>query len=133
MLWIHPDDAPRGPDDYKRFVCAELPDPIEDKELHEKVVSLMIHGPCGGHDDASPRNPSAPCLTKGLTKKRCEKGYPKQFAKEYAHGENSEPIYQRRSPEDGGFTGTTYCNALKANVPIDNRDVVPHNLSLIHI
>ena len=35
MLWIHPEDAPKGPDDYCKFVCAELPDPIADPVAHD--------------------------------------------------------------------------------------------------
>ena len=87
MLWIHPEDAPKGPDDYCKFVCAELPDPVADPVAHEMVKKHMIHGPCDSLGEKNPPiNPDARCLTKGLTNKKCEKNYPKPFAKSYSTG-----------------------------------------------
>ena len=90
-------------------------------------MKYMIHGPCDGYDGGPPINPSAPCLSKGLTGKKCEKNYPKKFAKDFSHGDNTEITYQRRSPEDGGFKGRTRCNALNRDEIVDNRSVVPYN------
>ena len=131
MVWVHPDDVPRSPDDYKKIVCAEFPDANTDKELYELVKGLLVHGPCASADEQSPVNPAAPCLTKGLNNKRCDKGYPKHFSKNYAHGENSEPIYQRRSEEDGGFTAKIWVEKLKDYKIVDNRSVVPHNRRMV--
>ena len=132
MIWVHPDDAPKGPDDYKNIVCAEFPNKDTDPELHELVRTLMVHGPCGSlSEDEPPVNPSAPCMTKGITKKSCEKGFPKRFSENYCSGENSEPIYQRRSKEMGGHTARIYCSALKEEIEIDNRFVVPYNRRLL--
>ena len=131
MVWVHPDDVPRTPDDYKKFVCAEFPDPKADKELYDLVKGLLVHGPCASADEQNPVNPAAPCLTKGLNKKGCDKGYPKQFSKTYAHGDNLEPIYQRRSPEDGGYTAEIWVEKLKKHVTVDNRSVVPHNRRMV--
>ena len=132
MLWIHPEDAPKGPDDYCKFVCAELPDPIADPVAHEMVKKHMIHGPCDSLGEKNPPiNPDARCLTKGLTNKKCEKQYPKPFAKSYSTGANNEPIYQRRSSDDGGFTGEQYIKDLKKTVKIDNSSVVPYNRVII--
>lgn len=60
---------PRTAEDIDTIVCAEIPDPREDCDLHSAVVSHMIHGPCGN------QNPNSPCMKNG----KCKKHYPKQF------------------------------------------------------
>lgn len=79
----------------------------------------MIHGPCGS------QNPSSPCMVNG----RCSKSYPKQFCAETIEVEDSYPQLRRRSPSEGGFTGT-----LKRGIRdfvVDNRNVVPYNAYLL--
>ncbi|OWY91697.1 putative membrane protein, partial [Phytophthora megakarya] len=46
---------PKRPEDYDKFVCAELPDPILHPQLYETISKNMMHGPCGV------LNPKAPC------------------------------------------------------------------------
>ena len=44
------------PDKIDDCVCAEIPDPVIDPELHQIVMSNMVHGPCGSI------NPTSPCM-----------------------------------------------------------------------
>ena len=120
MLWLDEKDAPKSAEDYDRFTCAEFPDPKdpEQKELHERVKTLMVHGPCVGINEDSP------CYDKKT--KECTKKFPKPFSRFSLHGESNYPIYRRRSPEDGGHTAEIYVNK-KGNRQIDNRWVVPYN------
>ena len=79
MLWLNEEDLPRSPEEYDKFICAELPDPKLDEndeptsELFELVTKLMIHGPCGKD------NPKSPCMVNG----KCSKGYPKDCYSKY--------------------------------------------------
>ena len=70
LLFFVPEDKLTTPEDYDDVVCAEIPDKDKEPELHEKVMRLMIHTPCVGHD------PKAPCITD----KECSRRFPKQVA-----------------------------------------------------
>ena len=35
------------PDKIDDVICAEIPNPTVDPELHQIVMSNMVHGPCG--------------------------------------------------------------------------------------
>jgi len=98
------------------FVCAELPDPAVHPRLFEIVTNCMLHGVCG---------PASSCYKDG----HCSKGFPKPFRRQTSMGDDSYPLYRRRSPEDGGKTFTKY-NRGQATV-VDNRWVVPYNAYLL--
>lgn len=70
-----------------------MPDPDVFKELSERVLRCMIHGPCGSH------NPTAPCMKDG----KCSKGFPKPYRETTIEDKQGFPLYRRRSPEQGGF------------------------------
>ena len=112
-------DAPKTPDDYDRFVCAEIPDQEQNPELFKLVKKFMIHGPCEGV------NMSSPCLNK--TKKTCEKNYPKELISQTISSDNSYPVYRRRSTEEGGNTAEIWVSHVKQTITLDNRWVVPYN------
>ena len=40
--------------DVDKVVCAEIPDPDENSELHKIIVKHNIHGPCGKLSPTSP-------------------------------------------------------------------------------
>ena len=46
LVWLFPKHK-ITPDKIDDIVCAEIPDPALDPELHQIVVSNMVHGPCG--------------------------------------------------------------------------------------
>ena len=100
-------------------VCAEIPDPALDPELHQIVMSNMVNGPCGNI------NPLSPCMEHG----QCSKKYPKLLISETQLGIDSYPLYRRRSPEDGGQVSTITINVRSSQVTeeIDNRWIVPYN------
>lgn len=104
--------------DIDKIVCAEIPDPELEPELHAKVAKHMMHGPCGAHAERG-RDP-APCVDDD---DNCKKKYPKMFVQEtVANGPGGYPIYRRR---DDGRT------VQRAGRSLDNRWVVPYNRALL--
>ncbi|XP_043224985.1 uncharacterized protein LOC122383008 [Amphibalanus amphitrite] len=95
-------------------VCAELPDPETDPELHAIVCAKMVHGPCGAP------NLQSVCMKDG----RCSVGYPRPYLEATELPERSYPKYRRRAPEDGGRRAQT---PGRRGVEIDNRWIVPYN------
>ena len=69
-------------------ISAEIPNQLEDMELHELVLKNMIHGPCGL------LNINSPCMND----KMCSKNSPRQLIPETQSGEDGYPLYRRRKP-----------------------------------
>jgi hypothetical protein len=46
LLFFAPEDKLTTTEEYDRVVCAEIPDPLAEPVLHERVLRFMIHGPC---------------------------------------------------------------------------------------
>jgi len=93
-----------------KYISAEIPDPNENRILHDIVMRNMIHGPCGDW-----------CLVDG----KCSKHYPKPYLEETRMDEDAYPYYRRRNngksfERPGGYI-------------VDNRYVVPYcpTLSII--
>ena len=82
-----------SPDDMDKYVCAEIPDPVTQPELHKIVTSSLIHTKCEGDRNAR-------CMKDGA----CSKGFPKAFASRTEVPDDGYALYRRRSPEDGGRT-----------------------------
>ena len=95
LLWLSPEHR-ITPDKIDDVICAEIPDHAVDPELHQIVMSNMVHGPCGSI------NPQSPCMQDG----HCSKKYPKQYCSETQLGADSYPLYKRSSPGDGGQVST---------------------------
>ena len=66
-------------------VSAEIPDPAENKRLHELVMKMMIHGPCKD-------KPYLPCRENG----DCSKNFPKDFLEQTQPNTGGYPLYRRR-------------------------------------
>ncbi|XP_066341090.1 uncharacterized protein [Miscanthus floridulus] len=49
LLIMEPNTKLRSPDDYDKFISAELPDPVKYPVLHKLVCKHMMHGPCDTH------------------------------------------------------------------------------------
>ena len=116
LLWLNEASKPR-PNSFDNFVQAEIPDINEEPHLHRLVMTHMIHGPfcsrsfqCHSKDDG-----------------KCKFRYPKSFAQVTLSGERAYPIYRRRSPDTGGFTGKKDGN----ETVISNEWVVPYNRDLL--
>ena len=58
-----------GPDDFDKYISAELPDEKKYPELHRLVCKHMMHGPCGV------LNKNCGCMVDGV----CRFKYPRQF------------------------------------------------------
>lgn len=94
------------------LISAEIPDISTDPLGYALVSESMMHGPCGK------MNEKCPCMKKGV----CSKHYPKSFHDETSINEEGFPIYRRR--DDGRYI-------YKNGVRLDNRSVVPYNMSLL--
>jgi hypothetical protein len=71
IIFFHPDDKLRTPEDVDSLISAEFPDEEKDPELFELVKSMMVHTPCGSENN----NPNSPCIEK----EKCTKNFPKLF------------------------------------------------------
>ncbi|XP_024871877.1 uncharacterized protein LOC112454611 [Temnothorax curvispinosus] len=113
LLWLEQQRI--FPDMIDKVICAKIPDPVQDSLLHNIVKANMINDTCGG------LNHNSPCMKEG----RCSKRYPRILLNDTQTGDNGYPLYQRRSPADGGFT-------VEINgIELDNCWVVPYNLVLL--
>ena len=72
-------------------ISAEIPNVNVDKGLHDIVVKLMIHGPCGELNDNSP------CIDRGKRTKQ----YLRILVPNTITGNDGYPLHRRRSTEDG--------------------------------
>uniref|UniRef100_A0A383WI43 Helitron helicase-like domain-containing protein n=1 Tax=Tetradesmus obliquus TaxID=3088 RepID=A0A383WI43_TETOB len=100
-------DKPRTCDDNDCFVSAEMPDPMQQPELHAVVTKHMLHGPCGT------ACPDCPCMVDGV----CSKGFPKDLREETCDAVDGYPLYRRRAGAQFTRSGLTF----------DNSWVVPYN------
>ncbi|KAJ9558517.1 hypothetical protein OSB04_013131 [Centaurea solstitialis] len=103
-----------NPDHYDRIVCAEIPNARNHPQLHELVVTHMMHGPCGELRRSSPCMEGEPS--------ECRSRYPRQFSDTTTHADDSYPLYRRRD------------NGMRVHVrgsTLDNRWVVPYNPKLL--
>ena len=108
LLHLANDDKLETAQDINNLICAEIPDPIVNRELYDIVKTCMVHGPCGI------LNPNSPCMKDGV----CSKNYPKEFNANTVAVHNGYPRYRRR--DDGLVIN------IKGN-NVDNRWVVPYN------
>jgi len=93
-----------------KYISAEIPDPSENRILHDIVMRHMIHGPCGDW-----------CLVDG----QCSKHYPKSYLEDTRMNEDAYPYYRRRNNAKNFERPSGYI--------VDNRYVVPYcsTLSII--
>ena len=87
LLILDANDKPRNADDYDKIVCAEIPDPDNQKELHDIVVKNLMHGPCGA------LNPRCVCMVDG----HCKHNFPKPLQDHTTINEDNYPSYRRRN------------------------------------
>ena len=122
LLWLIAEHR-ITPDKIDNVICAEILNPTVDPELHQIVMSNMVHGPCGSI------NPQSPCMQDG----HCSKKYPKQYISESQLGADSYPLYKRNSPDDGGQVSTISMRVggTRIDQQVDNRWIVPYNKLLL--
>ena len=122
LLWLIAEHR-ITPDKIDGIICAEIPDHAVDPELHQIVMSNMVHGPCGSI------NPQSPCMQDG----HCSKKYPKQYNSETQLGADSYPLYKRSSPDNGGQVSTISMRigGSRINQEVDNRWIVSYNKLLL--
>ena len=111
LIWI--ENFNLTPTEIDKIICAEIPP--ENSPLHEKVMRLMVHGPCGS------LNPQAKCMKNGV----CTKGYPKPYMEATTFVDDDYPSYRRRSPEHGGRTFTKMHKGTPWRVT--NANIIPYS------
>jgi hypothetical protein len=78
-----------GPDDFDKYITAEMPDQSKYHELHSLVCTDMMHGLCGT------LNPNCPCMIDG----GCRFKYPRQIFDQTQQWKDAYPVYIRQ--DDG--------------------------------
>jgi hypothetical protein len=111
-VWLDADTEDPTPSAIDSYISAEIPDYATDPLGYALVEEFMVHGPCGEH------NPNSPCMKDGV----CSKRYPKEFNEETTIDGLGFPVY-RRSKNDR--------YVMKNGVRLDNRWIVPYNMSLL--
>ncbi|KAK6013623.1 hypothetical protein OSTOST_21058 [Ostertagia ostertagi] len=86
----------RTADDVDRSICAEIPNPVQEPELHAAVTSYMIHRQCGQMD--------SPCMRNGS----CSKRFPKQLRERTSVDVDGYPNYRRRNSSPAEINGVLY-------------------------
>jgi hypothetical protein len=75
----------KTPNNYDKYILAELRDKKKYPELHKLVCKHMMHGPC------RILNKVCPCMVDG----ECRFHYPHKFSETTQQGKDSYPIYRR--------------------------------------
>jgi len=112
ILWTAADTSDPTPTMIDSYVSAEIPDPKDDPLGYALVAEHMIHGLCG------PQNPTCPCMKDG----KCSKHFPKPYHEETSVNFDGFALYKRRQ-------NNLYIE--KGGLQMDNRWVVPYNISLL--
>jgi hypothetical protein len=102
MLVMASRDKLRSPDEFDKYISAEVPNKDKDSVLHNLVCKHMMHGPCGVLND------KYACMQDG----ECQFRFPQQFCDATQMGKDSGQVVEVR------------------NSKLDNRWVVPFNPSL---
>ncbi|KAK1434099.1 hypothetical protein QVD17_11017 [Tagetes erecta] len=111
LIWVSQTHKIESPDQIDKYISAEIPNPIFEKELYKIVTNTMLHGPCG-----LPK-PNAVCMSKGY----CSKKFPKQYNEATFFDKKGYAHYKRCQ------NGNTY---IKNGFTMDNANVVPYNKTL---
>ena len=111
LLTLTLNDKFTNPEQIDKFICAEIPDQVEQPRLYNIVTRCMIHGPCGASF------PNAPCMENG----KCKKLFPKALREETSHYDKGYPLYRRRNGVSIQVRGATMTNG----------NVVPYNPYLL--
>ena len=126
LVWI--EDFEPTPQNIDNVISAEIPyspvingDPrpftkemADQQEFHERVMDMMVHGPCGpayGRVDLD-------CCKKSLDGS-CKRNFPKQTRPNTEPGDGSVyPDYRRRSVDEGGNFGYKFYNGTRYEIDV---------------
>ncbi|KAF1766983.1 hypothetical protein GCK72_006941 [Caenorhabditis remanei] len=112
LIIMKPGSKPRTAADVDRIISAEIPDKDDNPVLHELVTTLMMHRPCGVH------NQKSPCMQKNGS---CDKKFPKEFRDTTSTDNDGFSLYRRR--DDGRCVEYQIDGQV---VPLTNQNVVPY-------
>ena len=84
LLIMAPGHKPHSAEEIDRLICAELPNPTVNPELHAKVCKYMLHGACGDI------NTQCPCMNGG----KCKQSFPKDFQATSILPDDGYPTYR---------------------------------------
>jgi hypothetical protein len=112
IFWVSTDTTQPTAEFINSFITAEIPDPANDPLGYALLAEHMVHGPCGSY------NHNSPCMKRN----HCSKHYPKLFQTETVVDTNGFAVYRRVS--NARFV-------IKSNTKLDNRWIVPYNMTLL--
>ncbi|KAE8257116.1 hypothetical protein A4X13_0g2570 [Tilletia indica] len=117
LITLAAKDKLRCAEDIDSVVCAELPCPVAEPDLHRHVLGQMIHGPC---------TPAKPCMQDPDFPNQCSRRFPFAFQEETIADVDGYPLYRRRSG------GVVVQQSTSGGVrTIDSSWVVPYNPYLL--
>lgn len=122
LIWIK--DFPGDPHTIDNIISAEIPNKNDDEELHNLVIKLMIHGPCG----ATYNRTNLGCIANSRDGS-CLRNFPKPYQSATEIGDGAYAQLRRRPEGQGGFTGKKMYKGTA--VTVDNRWVVPYSPYLL--
>ena len=110
-----------------KIVCAEIPNPNTSPTLHKLVSEFMMTQPAAERCHVGCVETCFQTSNKGGFFQ-----YPKEFATKTRFEKQSEPVYRRRSPKNGGFQARVLIDSeTQKTVMVDNRWVIPYNPFLL--
>jgi len=110
LVWLIPEDK-IIPDKIDHIVCAEIPDPALDPELHQIVMSNMVRGPCGSIN---------PCMEHGQCSKRYLIQETKQTVIHYTEEEALKMVGRNELTEVNDDMFNLALNGLQEKVTADS-------------
>ena len=119
LIWFQDKDAWLKPETIDKVISAEIPD--ESSPIYNRVISSMLHGPCGSPEDGE----RSCCAGDGT----CRFNYPFPYQSKTSIQEDGYALLRRRSPDDGGRTCTKVktVHGTRKDIIYTNRDVVPYS------
>lgn len=112
MLIMEQSAKLNGPDDFDKYILAEILDEKKYPLLHQLVCKHMMHGPCGV------LNPKCACMID----RECRFKYPRHFWESTQQGKDAYPVHRRRNDGHKVYIQKKW---------LDNRWVVPYNPTLL--
>ncbi|KAK9750512.1 hypothetical protein RND81_02G202000 [Saponaria officinalis] len=117
LLIMKPGNKMNCPDDFDKFVCAEIP-PVTNTNLRRVVLRHMMHGPYGQ------LKPDCSCMKHGKSLGHCKYEYSKSFTSDTTKNDDGYPVYRRRQTgENVEIRGKT----------LNNSWVIPYNPYLMDL
>ena len=130
LVFLHPDDKPKTPEQVDKIISAEVPDPVNNKELFELVKKHMLHTPCDPRQETYDPKAVHHCRKRMCDK--CRGRFPFKFQKVSELPETKFAVTKRTSKQDGGHVIIwKQIGKDGKTVEIDSRWIVHYNADFL--